>query len=165
MNCPACGDTLHELSLAGLALDACSGGCGGIWFDRGELQKVDEEGETEGEAIERIPAVDLTEVLKGRYACPRCEGTAMMRHFTSVLHEVEVDECPGCGGYWLDAGELARIRDENREPGGREKLKSAAAMGGRVAGYEARSQAEVETYRNVTKICRLLRLRRMRPIV
>ena len=24
----------------------------------------------------------------------------------------EVDECPQCGGYWLDAGELALIRQE-----------------------------------------------------
>jgi Zn-finger nucleic acid-binding protein len=23
-----------------------------------------------------------------------------------------VDECPNCGGYWLDAGELAQIRAE-----------------------------------------------------
>jgi Zn-finger nucleic acid-binding protein len=25
---------------------------------------------------------------------------------------VQVDQCPNCGGYWLDAGELASIRQE-----------------------------------------------------
>jgi uncharacterized protein len=35
-----------------------------------------------------------------------------MRHFFSPLRRVEVDECPQCGGYWLDAGELAAIREE-----------------------------------------------------
>jgi len=34
----------------------------------------------------------------------------MMRHFFSVKREVELDECPGCGGMWLDAGELGKIR-------------------------------------------------------
>jgi Zn-finger nucleic acid-binding protein len=34
----------------------------------------------------------------------------MMRHFFSIKKDVEVDECPGCGGFWLDAGELGRIR-------------------------------------------------------
>jgi hypothetical protein len=34
----------------------------------------------------------------------------MMRHFFSPKRQVEVDECPGCGGVWLDAGELGRIR-------------------------------------------------------
>jgi len=39
---------------------------------------------------------------------------AMMRHFFSSRRQVEVDECPSCGGYWLDAGELALVRGECR---------------------------------------------------
>ena len=30
----------------------------------------------------------------------------MMRHFFSVKRQVEVDECPGCGGFRLDAGKM-----------------------------------------------------------
>jgi len=33
-----------------------------------------------------------------------------MRHWFSVEREVEVDECPRCGGFFLDHGELATIR-------------------------------------------------------
>ncbi len=36
----------------------------------------------------------------------------MMRHFASVKRGITIDECPECGGVWLDAGELGRIRDE-----------------------------------------------------
>ena len=36
----------------------------------------------------------------------------MMRHFRSVKGEVQIDECPSCGGIWLDQGELGQIRDQ-----------------------------------------------------
>jgi Zn-finger nucleic acid-binding protein len=36
----------------------------------------------------------------------------MMRHFESIARKIALDECPGCGGVWLDAGELNVIRDE-----------------------------------------------------
>ena len=35
----------------------------------------------------------------------------MQRHYFSVKRQVEVDECPACGGFWLDAGELVAIRE------------------------------------------------------
>jgi Zn-finger nucleic acid-binding protein len=36
----------------------------------------------------------------------------MMRHFWSVKRAVTIDECPECGGIFLDAGELGKIRAE-----------------------------------------------------
>jgi len=36
----------------------------------------------------------------------------MIKHFMSTKAEVEVDECPECGGFWLDAGELRQIREQ-----------------------------------------------------
>jgi Zn-finger nucleic acid-binding protein len=36
----------------------------------------------------------------------------LKRHFFSAKKHVEVDHCPNCGGYWLDAGELEKIRAE-----------------------------------------------------
>jgi Zn-finger nucleic acid-binding protein len=45
-------------------------------------------------------------------ACPRCLEIKLQRHFFSAKRKVEVDQCPNCGGYWLDAGELAAIREE-----------------------------------------------------
>jgi Zn-finger nucleic acid-binding protein len=34
----------------------------------------------------------------------------MLRHAHKDNPAVTVDECPGCGGFWLDAGELGLIR-------------------------------------------------------
>lgn len=111
MKCPACGNMLQEMTVGDVAVDVCKGGCGGIWFDNFELKKFDEPHESAGEAlldIERDESivVDHTKRLK----CPKCDDIVMMRHFFSVEKGVEVDECPGCAGFWLDAGELGEIR-------------------------------------------------------
>lgn len=115
MKCPACGNTLTALTLADVTVDVCKGGCGGIWFDRYELKRFDEAHESAGEIlldIERDPDVRVDHTLKRE--CPRCAGVVMIRHFYSFEHEIEVDECPNCAGYWLDTGELAAIRKRFR---------------------------------------------------
>ena len=43
MQCPACFHQLTQLQVGNLFVDVCQGGCGGIWFDGFELQRVDEE--------------------------------------------------------------------------------------------------------------------------
>ena len=113
MKCPACFNELTETKFGGVSVDVCKGGCGGIWFDAFELQKVDEQEEISDEwllDIERDPSVQVDLSLKR--VCPRCNDIKLKRHFFSAKREIEVDECPGCGGYWLDAGELEKIRDE-----------------------------------------------------
>jgi uncharacterized protein len=114
VNCPACGHSLSSRPVGGLTVDVCDGGCGGIWFDHFELRRVDERAESAGESlldVRRDPGVvvDPTE----RYRCPKCtDDVVLMRHFWSVKRAVTIDECPECGGFFLDAGELGRIRDE-----------------------------------------------------
>ena len=44
--------------------------------------------------------------------CPKCGDIVLMRHYYSKKRGVVVDECPSCGGFWLDAGELEQIRSE-----------------------------------------------------
>ncbi|MCI0654264.1 MAG: zf-TFIIB domain-containing protein [Methylococcaceae bacterium] len=99
--------------MGNLTVDICQGGCGGIWFDQFELKKLDETHEHEGEellSVERDPTASVDHGV--RRHCPKCESTLMMRHFFSVKRGVEVDECQTCAGYWLDQGELGRIRSE-----------------------------------------------------
>lgn len=111
MNCPACNRVLEKMKVSDLEVDVCRGGCGGIWFDNFELQKVDEQHETAGETllnIERDPMVRVD--YSDRRNCPKCKDMIMMRHFGSVHRRVEMDECPACGGVWLDCGELAEFR-------------------------------------------------------
>lgn len=94
-------------------VDVCQGGCGGIWFDAFELERVDEESETAGEPLLAISRNEHVVIDPSRKRdCPRCQGVKLHRHFFSAKRRVEVDQCPNCGGYWLDAGELALIRAE-----------------------------------------------------
>ncbi|HUP65732.1 MAG TPA: zf-TFIIB domain-containing protein [Thermoanaerobaculia bacterium] len=44
MHCPKCGLDLHEFDFKGLKLDRCSG-CGGTWFDDGEMEQLLNRGE------------------------------------------------------------------------------------------------------------------------
>lgn len=114
VDCPACENALTSLSVGDLTVDVCDGGCGGIWFDHYELREVDEPSEALGDPLLDVahnPAV-VVDPSK-RYLCPKCtDGVVMMRHFWSVKREITIDECPECGGIFLDGGELARIRAE-----------------------------------------------------
>jgi Zn-finger nucleic acid-binding protein len=113
MRCPACGNVLSRMTVGGITVDVCRGGCGGIWFDRYELMKVDESHESAGEELLHIErAADVSVDHSKRFSCPKCLNVVMMRHFFSVKRQDAVDECPNCGGYWLDVGELATIRNE-----------------------------------------------------
>jgi Zn-finger nucleic acid-binding protein len=113
MICPACDNVLTETEAGGVVVDACSGGCGGIWFDNFELEKMDEPDEMPGEVLLDIPRDESVRVdLEERRDCPRCDDMVLGRHFMSVKMEVTVDECPNCAGHWIDFGELARIRDQ-----------------------------------------------------
>jgi Zn-finger nucleic acid-binding protein len=113
MKCPACGKNLSQLVAAGVVLDACNGGCGGIWFDAFELQKVEAAQEVTGDVeinIPRDPSIEVDQAA--RRNCPKCPDVVLMRHFYSKKRRVVLDECPSCAGFWLDAGELESIRSE-----------------------------------------------------
>jgi Zn-finger nucleic acid-binding protein len=103
---------ISPLMPAKMGAEEC-GLSGGMWFDRFELQKVDDPHKSAGEKLLDINR-DTTVVVdhNAKLNCPKCEDAIMMRHFFSVKKEVEVDECPKCAGYWLDSGELGRIRNQ-----------------------------------------------------
>src|SRR5262245_4593338 len=111
MKCPACSKNLKEMMQSDLTVDVCAESCGGIWFDQFELQKVDEAHESLGEALLDVgPHTKVQVDHKAKRFCPKCSAQPLVRHFYSIAQEIEVDDCPSCGGIWLDAGELAAIR-------------------------------------------------------
>jgi Zn-finger nucleic acid-binding protein len=160
MKCPACSNMLQEMTVGDVTVDVCKGGCGGIWFDNFELKKFDEPHESEGEAlldIERDESivVDRTARLK----CPKCDDIVMMRHFFSVKKEVEVDECPNCAGFWLDAGELRRIRtlfntEEERHKAAEEYFEEV--FGDDLAEMRAESQEKLARSREIAHMFRFI---------
>jgi len=160
MNCPACENELQEISVGGVAVDVCRDGCGGIWFDNYELEKFDETHESAGEGlldIERDDSVIVDHTK--RLNCPACDNVVMMRHFFSVKKEVEVDECPNCSGFWLDAGELGKIRslfktEEERHKAAEEYF--SEVFGGELAAMEAEDQAKLNKVLKISNMFRFI---------
>lgn len=112
--CPACGQEMKKVNVGNpeISLDVCLDGCGGIYFDNNELKKFDESFEDIHElekAFENktFKKVDETEKRK----CPICNWD-MVKNFSGSTHSVQVDECYGCGGKFLDYSELEKIRKE-----------------------------------------------------
>jgi len=127
MKCPACFNELTEITIGGVTLDACEGGCAGIWFDAFELQRVDEQREVAGDQVLHLQRdLALKVDFQRKRACPRCEGIKLKRQLFNPQVRVEVDLCPQCAGYWLDAGELEKIRADKELA---RKSKAAAGAG------------------------------------
>jgi uncharacterized protein len=130
MKCPACKGPLREKAAGDMILDMCYGGCGGIWFDATELERVSARAATTLHTIWQAPAADLN--LTEPRMCPRCTEQVLDRKWFSDLKKVEIDQCPKCGGIWLDAGEFSRIHDETKgqkvaPPGWASAMAEAAA--------------------------------------
>ena len=162
MKCPACGHLLTKMEVGGLTLDVCKGGCGGIWFDSFELKKIDEPHESAGEElleIERKPGINVDHTKRRNCPKPECKGMVMMRHFFSVKKQVEVDQCPNCGGYWLDMGELALIREEYRSEEERQEAASeyfSEIYGGQLQGMLKQSQQKAEDAKKIARVFRYI---------
>jgi len=158
MKCPACDRGLTEEAVGGITVDVCRGGCGGIWFDRFEFDKVDEAHEGAGEAlldVERDPNVQVDP--EARRSCPKCDGTVMRRFFHSTKQRVEVDECPSCAGVWLDHGELGTIRSQFTDE--KERERAAQAYFDDLFGDELkeRAAASEEKVKQARQVARMLR--------
>jgi Zn-finger nucleic acid-binding protein len=93
-----------------MTLDLCYGGCGGIWFDPGELQRIDAKAAASLHTIWQAPPGN--EKISSTRLCPRCPERVLERKWFSEAKQVELDQCPACGGVWLDAGEFSRIQSE-----------------------------------------------------
>lgn len=111
MQCPRTGKPLKAVKVGGITVDI-SEACGGVFFDHLELEHFDEKSERRGAVLSdhlkqfQSPKIDLSQRIK----CPKCIDITMQRHFYSPKKIIEVDECPGCGGFWFDYGELEKIR-------------------------------------------------------
>jgi len=162
MRCPRDGsEMLHEVH-GGVAVDLCPA-CGGAWFDRFELDRVDDAADEGGRAlVERLAELggpDAPAATDGaRLASPVDPSVVMMRRFADPEGAIEIDECPVSGGIWLDAGELAAIR--RRFPDAAAREEAARLVIERVMScpdfHAARAREHAEAART-NRVARLLR--------
>lgn len=159
MRCPGCDGALVERTEAGVVVDLCEQGCAGVWFDALELAKVDENHEAAGRALLEPRTRRSASNGREQRRCPKCADMPLGRHYFSVKRKVEVDECPQCGGIWLDAGELAAIRQEFVTAQARKKAADeefGAAVRKAFAPNEEQTRAEADRARKISHALRFI---------
>lgn len=107
MICPNCGGDTEEIYIIdehkdSFEIDRCSH-CGGIWLDRGEMDRVPqdraEEVDQPGGGSEEVDLLGLN--------CPHCfVPLEQFRH--PKLGDITLWRCPDCHGFWLRRGQLAQ---------------------------------------------------------
>jgi Zn-finger nucleic acid-binding protein len=96
-----------------LTYDTCDK-CGGMWLDKGELNKIalQTPGSVEACSVETLHAE--LKISPHSYEpfppkCLRCQDQAMVKmHFMGEAR-ILLDYCDKCGGIWVDGGELTKI--------------------------------------------------------
>jgi len=155
MNCPVCVQAMVQENF-GIEVYVCESSCKGIFFDHSELQMLDKAGEGMGPAIEAaLLSPRHNDANRAQLKCPRC-SIPMHAHRFNRDEEVNVDECYGCGGFFLDAGELKEIRDHYMSDADVQAYtdKLVAATPGYAEGMEQmeKEQKHILAIKNFTKI-------------
>jgi len=110
VKCPACDAEMVERHF-GATIDICEHGCHGVWFDRDELMVVKRAGEDVNRELEQLQSRPPTRFReRGTLVCPRCQ-TPMQIRSSGSEPAVYIDECPTCGGVFLDHGEVVLVRE------------------------------------------------------
>ena len=109
LRCPRDGGQLHSEKDHAIEVEACPT-CRGAWYDFGELAQLEATvTHDEGSLAGMLEYSKRDSELK----CPVCQKT--MVAFDYRAHAVELDACPDEHGFWLDAGESARVREIMQE--------------------------------------------------
>lgn len=115
--CPACGKEMKKIYMQeqNVNLDVCIDGCGGIFFDVREFRMFNQPCDDITALIQAYngKTFEKTDETKIRI-CPSC-GTKMVKNYSSLAKEIQVDDCYVCGGKFLDFGELEKIRNRDKQ--------------------------------------------------
>ena len=140
-SCPDCREPLAVTTVAGVAVDGCQG-CGGVWFDRGELTRLAQGDLTQLAAIDRAfeAASESETAFVESSPCPMC-GTGLAPFQPPQTPQLSLTGCPAGHGTWLREDDFESIiaqveqwRTQRRgTPGGtpapaRERLRDVAHL-------------------------------------
>lgn len=138
MICPNCSAGMDEVSVVGVKIDYCRSGCRGVFFDNFEMQKMDEthEGVDDPVLQEILAAPRADDSRVHQLVCPRCQIKMRTCQYSAGTG-IHIDRCYSCNGVWLDAGELAAVRENFRSPEVRRQIVN------QIAGEDPDIQAEI----------------------
>jgi uncharacterized protein len=108
MNCPVCRVDMIVVEYEGIELDHCVK-CGGVWFDRNELEYMLERAalRVEDLHIKAAPRTVVAAAHEKPRRCPLCRKP-MKKLAVGGADPLILDRCERHGGYWFDRGELPR---------------------------------------------------------
>ena len=88
MNCPVCKELLKNITYQGEKIDICAK-CGGMWFDKGELQRAVNsllsEKEIDSETLKTKLVPKPITIYRGKQPirkCPVCETDMMVFNYS-----------------------------------------------------------------------------------
>lgn len=118
ITCPACGKVMQKYFIeTGCAIDICTDGCGGMFFNNQEIQELNDS-HSDIEEIKKLlkskKFISVDENLTR--VCPVC-GTKMAK--TRALG-IQIDTCYKCNSIFLDNGEFELVRSSFKK---RKKVK------------------------------------------
>src|SRR6266571_2175438 len=102
MQCPACGNTMTDVKTGDITVDACKGGCGGLWFDHFELRKVEQPAQSAGESLLNIPQNPKAKACSSiraswlRFAASTRPTPTGTRRRASTTARCSTPSSPGC---------------------------------------------------------------------
>src|SRR3990170_4922412 len=130
MNCPRCqAELLPHQQYHGIVVDRCPS-CDGRWLDHDELNQL--EATVASTPEERRATLKYAQRPR-ELDCP--QRGKRMTAFNYRAYNLELDACEEEHGFWLDAGEEARVRDVIEERvRGLARAASAEAAWGRFLG-------------------------------
>ncbi|MFN8483663.1 MAG: zf-TFIIB domain-containing protein [Anaerolineae bacterium] len=109
MKCPRDGGELQPAVRYNIQVDVCPT-CNGMWLDHDELDQLEDT--VFADDPNKGTMMLESQITQGH--CPKCD--ALLEQFTYRYHlSIQLDQCPNGHGYWLDAGEDAKILDVMRE--------------------------------------------------
>ena len=160
MKCLSC-DTgqLSTVRVGEISVEQCAR-CGGMWLERGELERLRDEKDDD---VRWIP-LDLWEEAKGVTGrvsgreCPNGHGPTVTLNWAGS--GLELDVCRVCGGVWLDAGELERmiaLLEEKALATSESEYVSASLREARQV--LAKGMANAHEWKDLGAVLRMLRLR------
>jgi Zn-finger nucleic acid-binding protein len=103
--CPVCQIELKPQVHLGVTIDVCPA-CAGIWFDEGELARLNQ---LDDDILPRIDALYQPQVTSydppWERLCPDCQKPLRSYNYLYTSN-IRLDTCEQCGGVWVDNGEL-----------------------------------------------------------
>ena len=135
IECPACGKPMKKVFIedGGINVDICTEGCGGIFFDNRELEKISNNGEKIDVILKEVEGKTFDSINEKEVRiCPVCN--AGMVKMGAGVSNVQIDVCNTCGAKFLDNGELQKIKEATSSD-----AKDVDAIVSKIYQYEAKA--------------------------